>query len=916
MPRKKKIENQSEDQTPSDSSSGKDFITVGLGASAGGIKALKEFFAAMPADSGMAFVVILHLSPKHESILAEILQKETKMPVRQVGEPTKVKPNEVYVIPPNRTLAMVDGTVEAAALGKQRGARVAIDLFFRTLANAYGKNGVCIVMSGTGTDGTVGLKRVKESNGFAIVQDPEDAEYDGMPRSAIATNLVDWVLPVAEMPQRLMRFKEMSERMRMTDGDDPRRAPEIKGIDALPEILTLLRIRTGHDFTHYKQATLLRRIARHLQIYEFEDINDYVKFLRDHPEDLQSLLKNLLINVTNFFRDKEAFAALETEVIPQLFDGKKGGDAVRVWSAGCASGEEAYSIAMLLAEFAGKLNDPPRIQVFATDVDDEAIAEAREHCYPPAIEADVSPERLRRFFTRKGDHYSVRKDLREQILFAPHNVLRDPPFSRLDLISCRNLLIYLNREAQEKVLGIFHFAIGSEGYLFLGNSESAEGQSTLFTPVDKKQRIYSRRTTNPHHTPPPILPQRGEWQLKLPEQVREADVERALPFGNIHYRLVEQYAPPSVLVNEDFDIVHLSESAGRYLRFTGGEPSNNLLKAAHPDLLSDLRAALYASQRERKTNEFQDIRMEIDGNVVFVNLVVRAVNVPEAGRDFLLVVFDESASTPKAPDEDRVHVDRDEAIEAVTRRLEDELHRTKNRLRTTIEQHEISIEELKATNEELQAINEELRSASEELETSKEELQSVNEELNTVNHELKDKIEEVSRANSDLQNLISSTDIATIFLDRGLRIKRYTPNVQRLFNLIPSDAGRPLEHLTHKLNTEKLTDDAEAVLRTLTPTEVEVSDRDGKTYLQRILPYRTIDDKIEGIVVNFIDITDRKTIERALEEKAEELARFNEAMIGREMVMIELKKEVNDLARRAGDEPRYRTDFDSDDAGE
>jgi two-component system CheB/CheR fusion protein len=852
----------------------KDFITVGIGASAGGIKALKQFFSEMPPDSGMAFAVVLHLSPKHESNLAEIIQKETAMPVKQVMGRERVVPNSVYVIPPNKNLAMVDGSITVTDIKDKRGGRVAIDLFFRTLASAYGKNSVCVVLSGTGSDGTIGLKQIKENNGFAIVQDPSDAEYDSMPLSAIGTNLVDWVLPVEKIPERLLKFKASSERMRLTDGDEEKGVPQLRGIESLPDLLTLLRIRTGHDFSTYKHATLLRRIARHLQIFEIDDIRDYIQLLRERPDDLQSLLKNLLINVTNFFRDKEAFRQLEKHVIPKLFAGKKGNESVRVWSVGCASGEEAYSLGILLSEFASKLHDPPKLQIFATDVDDEAIVEARDHVYPVGIEADVSPDRLQRFFTKEGEHYRVRKDLREIILFAPHNVLRDPPFSRLDMVVCRNLLIYLNRDAQDKVLQIFHFAIRPEGFLFLGNSESAEGQSTLFTPVDKKNRIYMRRTGAISAKEAPVLPVIGEWQIKIPELNRSHPPERLASAGEIHYKLVEQFAPPSVLVNEDMDIVHLSESAGRYFRFTGGEPTSNLFKAVHPDLLPDLRAGVYASQREKKNSEFDNIKVSLDGDERLVKLTVRNVDdidIVNAGREFMLIIFEETALEPAndsavpAP----IQLDKDEALETVTRRLEEELRRAKDQLRYTIEQHETSMEELKAANEEHQAVNEELRSASEELETGKEELQSVNEELTTVNQELKEKVDELSRTNSDLQNLMSSTDIGTIFLDRSLRIKRFTPSVQKLFNVIATDVGRPLEHLTHKLDYESLTSDAVAVLRNLTALEDEVKDQDGNTYLLRILPYRTVEDKIEGVVLTFVDISDREVAEENLREANE-----------------------------------------------
>lgn len=868
------------EKTPgSTSAPDQDLIVVGIGASAGGIKALKSFFSAMPPDPGMAFVVVLHLSPEHESNLDAILQGETSMPVIQVNELVPVKPNEVYVIPPNKRLALVDGVIRLSPAEKRTGPRVVIDYFFRTLAEAYAQNAVCLILSGTGSDGSLGLKYVKQRNGFAIAQEPDDAEYDAMPRSAIATNLVDWILPVQEMPTKLIRFKESSERLRLTEAEEKRPTLEVTGGEELREILTLIRVRTGHDFSNYKHPTLLRRIARHVQIHELEDIGSYLKLLRENPLEMQSLLKNLLINVTNFFRDKDAWLALEKEVLPELFVGKTGRDSVRVWSVGAASGEEAYSLAMLLAEHAEQLTDPPKLQIFASDVDEDAIAEARERRYPVTIEADVSPERLRRFFLKENDCYQVRKDLRELILFVPHNVLSDPPFSRLDLVLCRNLLIYLNRETQDKVLQIFHFALKPNGYLFLGNAESAEGQNTLFAPVDKKHRIYSRRAAQISGTIP-MLPLRGNWKIKIPESHRTHERERTYSYGEVHYKLVEEYAPPSVLVNEDFDIVHLSESAGPFLRYPGGEPTNSLLKAIHPDLVADLRAALFTTQHEGRASEFPNIRLELEGEEVLVNLIVRPVEIAEAGRDFLLVIIEEANDAKPSPPttgESIVHLDKDVALETVIRRLEEDLRRTKERLRTTIEQHETSTEELKASNEELQAINEELRSASEELETSKEELQSVNEELTTVNHELKDKIDETGRINSDLQNLMASTDIGTIFLDRALNIKRFTPQVQELFNIIPGDVGRPLDHVTHKLDYGALSADAMSVLRTLKPVERELDASDNNIYIVRVLPYRTIDDKIEGVVMTFVNISDRKRAGAALRELNAWLAGQKEA---------------------------------------
>jgi two-component system CheB/CheR fusion protein len=861
------------------------------------VKALQEFFETMPPNSGMAFVVILHLSPEHESSLTEIIQARTAMPVTLVTETHKVERNNVYVIPPNAQLEMYDGVVRCEQLTGDRGARVAIDVFFRTLAAEYKKNAVCVVMSGTGSDGTIGLKAVKEANGFAIVQDPHDAEYDSMPRSAIATQLVDWVLPVSRMPERLIQYRISSERLHLTKDDaDGHVAKEIQADESLREILTVLRVRTGHDFSNYKTPTLVRRIARHLQIHDLEDIPAYLEFLRDKPDEIHSLMKNLLINVTNFFRDKDAWEVLERDVIPQLFSGKKAGDTVRVWSCGCASGEEAYSLAMLLSEYAYTLHDPPKIQVFATDVDEDAIAEARDHHYPHSIEADVAPERLKRFFVKEGKHYRIKKELREMVLFAPHNVLRDPPFSRLDMVACRNLLIYLNRETQERVMEIFHFALAQQGFLFLGSSETAEALPALFATVDKKFRIYTRRPGHPgQQFMPPRLPVAGRWEVRLPHALGKRREKTSL-LDELHVKLLESLAPPSVLVNPDFDIQYLSETAGRFLNFKGGEPSNNLLRLVNTDLLPDLRAALFSVQRDRKSAQFRNVHARLGGEETYVSLIVRPVEIEGEATDFLLVIFDENnklvLTEEAAPKKPARLLNKDEEAEAVVARLADELSRTKEVLRSTVEQHEVSIEELKASNEELQAINEELRSTSEELETSKEELQSVNEELTTVNHEHRDKIDETVRAYSDLQNLMASTDIATIFLDRDLRIKRLTPTVERIFNISATDVGRPLEHFTHRLDYADLSKDAAEVLRSLVPIEREIRDDGGRTYLTRILPYRTMDDRIIGVVLNFLDISARKRAESALHQSEERLRKILESATDYAIFTLDLERRV------------------------
>ncbi len=901
------------------------FVLVGIGASAGGVTATKRFFQHVSKESGMAYVVVMHLSREHESHLAEILQNATGLKVVQVRESVTVEPNHVYVIPPAQHLVMDDGTLKLKDPEQARGQRVPIDLFFRTLAEAYGKNAVAVILSGSGSDGSLGLQRVKERGGLTVVQDPEEAEFDSMPRSALTTGLIDLVLPVAEIPERLQRFVQSSKPdlealMASTPDSEPLEAePEGEaavGGDSLRDVLALVKSQTGHDFGYYKLPTLRRRIARRLQVHELGELGAYLELLRSQPDEVNALLRDLLITVTNFFRDPDAFGALETEVIPKLFVGKTGDDAVRVWVAGCASGEEAYSLGMLLLEHADTLPDPPKIQIFASDINDQAIRVAREGRYNETIAVDVNPERLHRFFTKDANMYRVKKELRELVLFAPHNLLRDPPFSKLDLLTCRNLLIYLNRSTQERVMEIFHFALRSGGYLFLGSSESAEGSSALFTTLNKKERLFRTRSIvlRPGYSGPPSMPasgfsiatwatpsskQRGSWPLEnwtgeqvspwelgqwLPAPLEAAVTEanRHMPFGDLHFQLLEQLAPPSVLIDEHYDILHASQNAVRFLRFTVGEPSRNLLKVALPGLILDLRAAVLAVAKDGRPAEAQRVSVDLDGAERFVKLTVRPAKEEYSG--LLLVTFEEQppSATPEPPQSVSEVLRGDRAIESMVQRLEEEAQTSRDRLQTTVEQYETSTEELKASNEELQAINEELRSASEEFETSKEELQSLNEELTTVNHELREKVDEVSRINTDLQNLMSATDIGMIFLDRSLSIKRYTPRTLDIFNLIPSDLGRPFQHVTHKLEYDRLTQDAAQVLSSLQSRAFEVNDAlSGTLYLARLSPYQTSDGQVDGVVLSFVDITEMKRTTAALHESEERFkAIVNQATAG------------------------------------
>jgi two-component system CheB/CheR fusion protein len=859
---------------------------VGLGGSAGSLRALQEFFSGMPAEPGMSFVVIVHLSPDHESTLAELLQRCTTMPVHQVSGVVKVEVNQVYVIPPGKTLTATGGHLRLHDHAPRHGRHVAVDLFFRTLADTHGSRAAAIVLSGADGDGAIGIKRIKERGGLTIAQDPTEADHESMPRSAMATGMVDWVLPVAEMPRRIIQYWETERHIQLPAETGPQPAREIpppgekapaeQHEAALREILSFLKVRTGRDFSYYKRATIVRRIGRRMQVNWILEPEAYLSLLRTSPGESGALLQDLLISVTNFFRDREAFDALES-VIPRLFEGKGPGDCVRVWVPACATGEEAYSIAVLLSEYAGALDSPPSFQIFATDLDESAIQSAREALYPETISADLSEERLRRFFTKTERGYRVKRELRESVLFAIHDLLKDSPFSRLDLVSCRNLLIYLNREAQGEALQIFHFALNPRGALFLGVSDSVDEGSALFAVVDKKYRLFSPRPFPRQGLPVPQGPSSltlaaRRHALEKPTIARAAVAEGAprggpvhtalggtgdhLTWGERHFKLIERFGPPSLVVNAEYEIVHLSENAGRFLQLTGGEPTTNLLRIVHPMLRLDLRSALFRARQNGESVEVRGVAVEIEGQPRTVDIHV----VPEQilGPGLFLVVFDEKASAVGAAA--LVNAEREPVLD----HLEQELEQVKRELRDTVEQSEASAEELKASNEELQAMNEELRSATEELETSREELQSINEELTTVNQELKSKVDQLGRSNSDLQNLMASTAIATIFLTRDFCIGRYTAAAVSLFNLIATDVGRPLSDLTHRLDYPGLVDDAERVLETLAPFEREVAHSDGRRFLARILPYRTTLDQIAGTVLTFVDITEGKRAEAAL----------------------------------------------------
>jgi two-component system CheB/CheR fusion protein len=754
--------------------------------------------------------------------------------------------------------------LQVADFARPEERRAPVDLFFRGLGDAHGSHAVAVILSGTGRNGSAGLKRVKEYGGLVIAQDPREAEFADMPSNAIATRLVDLVLPIAQMPQHIAAYFERQRR----DAEAPTTAgPQADELESLREVLTLLRVRTGHDFSNYKAPTVHRRMARRMNLRGIATVAGYLRLIRQEPDEAVALMKELLISVTNFFRDPAAWAVLEERVIPRLFQDKTSQDQVRAWVAGCATGEEAYSIAMLLAEYSASTTEQPSVQVFATDLDQHALAAARDGLYNEADVADLSSDRLQRFFQREVEGYRVRRELRDVVLFAHHNLIKDPPFSHLDLITCRNLLIYLNRSIQDRVLRAFHFALRPGGYLFLGGSETPEDSNDLFLRLDANAHIYESRPV----TSRVILPQ-AEVPILLPRPPSrvpgQQPADRLLP-ADLHQRLLEQFAPPSLIITEEHNVVHISERAGRYLEVRGGEPSRDVLALVRPELRPDLRTAIYQATIGRKNIDVRGITVSIEGSLRTVDVAVKPVlRDDDPAKGYLLVVFEERSEAPP-PTEPPLTLTS--PADENARHLEEELTRVKAQLRGTIEQYETQVEEAKASNEELQAMNEELRSAAEELETSKEELQSVNEELTTVNQELKVKIEELRLTNNDFQNFINATDIGTIFLDRSMCVKFSTAPARDIFNLLDSDIGRPLSDITHKLVYPAVHKDIRDVLDRLRTTEREVQTIEGRWYLLRLLPYRTNDNRIDGVVLTFLDITQRRNTETQVRQSEERL---------------------------------------------
>jgi two-component system CheB/CheR fusion protein len=849
------------------------FPIVGIGASAGGLAAFEAFFSGMPADTdpGMAFVLVQHLAPDHKSILAELIRRYTRMQVFEIEDGMRVQPNCAYIIPPNRDMAFLNGTLQLMEPSAPRGHRMPIDFFFRTLAQDQHERAICIVLSGTGSDGTQGVRAIKGEGGMVMAQNPDSTDYDGMPCSAIATGLVDYELPPDEMPAQLMAY------VAHAFGNSPRATSiqALKAENGLKKIFILLRSQTGHDFSQYKPSTIHRRIERRMAVHQIVTIDGYVRYIQQTPVEVEALFRDLLIGVTSFFRDPETFHAIEEQIMPKLFAGKPAGAAIRIWSAGCSTGEEAYSIAILLQEHLDTLKRSYKVQVFATDIDSRAIVTARAGLYPASIAADISPERLARFFTAEpdGSAYRIHKVIRDMLVFSEQNVIKDPPFSKLDLISCRNLMIYMGGSLQKKLIPLFHYALKPGGMLFLGNSETVSEYGDLFAVLDRKSKLYQRKEDF-HGAQraalgwfiPPLTP----LEVDLPQTAGNMARPVKISLRELtEQALLQNLAPASALVNGQGDILYLHGRTGMYLEPAPGEAGiNNIMKMAREGLRRELTMALHKAAGTKEMVRCPGLRVKTNGDFSTVNLTVCPVAADPAAKletPLYLVIMEE------APTSDRVSSDQssessDESSEGDARleELKRALRDQEEYLQATNEELETSNEELKSANEEMQSVNEELQSTNEELETSKEELQSINEELATVNTEMQTKVADLSRAINDMNNLLAGTGIATIFVDYGLRILRFTPYATRIINLILSDVGRPVGQIVSNLvGYDRLVADIQDVLDTLVPQEVEVQTMVGAWYMMRITPYRTIDNVIEGAVITFFDITEMKRAKAA-----------------------------------------------------
>lgn len=860
-----------------------DFPIVAIGASAGGLEALERFLAHVPTGSGMAFVVVQHLDPTHKGMMPELLQRATPIPVTQARNRMRIRPNSVYVIPPNKDLSILNGSLFLLEPVAPRGLRLPIDFFFHALADDRRENAIGVILSGMGSDGTLGVRAIKERGGLVLSQEPASAKFDSMPNSVIAAGLADIVAPPEELPLRIvdtLRHARHTIEPRRNAGrvgqdvetDVDSRPDSAVQKSAFDKICILLRERTSHDFSLYKKSTLYRRIERRMAIHQLEHIADYVRYLRETPQELDLLFKELLIGVTRFFRDPASWRSLQDNTLSELLAAYPAGATLRAWVAGCSTGEEAYSLAIAFREVQQQFQPGNRhsLQIFATDLDPDAIEQARQGIYPANIAADVSEERLKRFFVESdsGSGYRVGKEIREMVIFAPHNLIMDPPFTKLDILTCRNVLIYLGPELQQKLLPLFHYSLLPNGVLMLGSAESIGGFTTLFTPIEGKARLF-RRTSSPLRSATLDFPTRNfpkTTELLMDDAKPEAAADNLQSLAD--QLLLQQFSPAAVLVNAAGDLIYISGRTGKYLEPAAGKVNWNIHAMAREGLRHELALALPKALRSGERVVYRNLQIatrhgsDTTHDAQFVDLTVHPIDEPAALRGMAMVLF--SDITPAVSQPNAIFGKRATRRSQREADLEQALSQAQQKMQALREEMQTSQEELKSMNEELQSTNEELQSTNEELTTSKEEMQSLNEELQTVNLELQSKVDELSSASNDMKNLLNSTDMATVFLDNALHVRRFTTQATRLFKLIPGDVGRALSDIVTDLVYPGLMNDVEEVLRTLAISDREVATDDGRWYQVKIMPYRTLENVIDGVVITFNDISRAKTLEAEL----------------------------------------------------
>jgi len=840
------------------------FPIVGIGASAGGLEALEQFFGNMPQGNGMAFVVVQHLDPNHVGIMPELLQRITTMKVLQASDMLKVKPNFVYVIPPNKSLTLLNGSLHLFEPVKSHGLRLPIDIFFRSLANDLNEKSIGIILSGMGSDGSLGIKAIKEKNGIILVQDPATAKFDSMPLNATEAVIADIVAPVEELPAKLIAYLKIIPTLK-TDLEI-----ESKNKSNLDKIIILIREQLGHDFSLYKKNTLFRRIERRKGIHQIDKINNYVRFLQENPNEVEILFKELLIGVTSFFRDAAVWEKLKDNVLPALMNELPDGYMLRAWVPGCSTGEEAYSLAIVFKEALGKIKRQKNLylQIYATDLDNDAIEKARKGSFSKNITADVSPERITRFFSVDDEGYRVNSAIREMVVFAPQNVIKDPPFTKLDIITCRNMLIYMEPELQKKLISLFNYSLNPGGILILGTAETLGNKNEAFKEIDTKLKIFKHSAKGSaaelidfpssfYHskastTERKIVPKVVESIQTLADQI-----------------LLQHYAPASVLVNDKGDILYITGRTGKYLEPAAGKANWNIHAMAREGLRQALPGAFRKAMQNFDPVLLRNIKIGINEGIQFVDITVQRIDSPDTLRGMIMIVF---SDVPVIPENNLVNQKSGKrSSSSQQKELEIELQRNYEELHSTREEMQTSQEELRSTNEELQSTNEELQSTNEELTTSKEEMQSLNEELQTVNIELQSKVSDFVRSNDDMKNMLNSTEIATLFLDKDLNIRRFTDQVTKIFKLRKADIGRPFTDQVTDLKYPEIGDHAHQVIKTLTSIETAITTNDGRWFSVRIMPYRTLEDRIDGLVITFTDITVSKKLETKLKEANEAL---------------------------------------------